>query len=319
MHEGGDTGLNRNKEPARETTVNIEGDADSQQTITTSLNGRPDVWRPEHNTILAEWADKAMCYRWLHFSSFQKYHSRNIWFTIPVIIISTLTGTANFATGQCNVTYITSIIGAFNIIAGIISTIQHFLKISELNESHKMASLSWDKFYRNIKVELSKCPEDRISAHHMLKLYKEEYDRLMETSPDIDDDILQKFKQTFKSSDTFLHVQKPEICSELVPTFSTIYKEPIQDMQPVPPSPGADIALKTANLERMRAEFAMEKMKSALSNVSAFKGKQKIVEEFLQEFESINNRKPLSDEIMSNLKNRIDQASLTQIVKDLGL
>jgi len=26
----------------------------------------PLEWTPEHECILIEWADKAMCYRWLH-------------------------------------------------------------------------------------------------------------------------------------------------------------------------------------------------------------------------------------------------------------
>ena len=52
-------------------------------------------WKEEHETILIDWADKAMCYRWLHSKANTMYSVRNAWFTIPVIIISTVTGTAN--------------------------------------------------------------------------------------------------------------------------------------------------------------------------------------------------------------------------------
>ena len=54
-------------------------------------------WTPEHEQILIEWADKAMCYRWLHSKANAMYSTLNSWYTIPVIVISTLTGTANFA------------------------------------------------------------------------------------------------------------------------------------------------------------------------------------------------------------------------------
>jgi len=30
-------------------------------------------WKREHEIILVEWADKAMCYRWLHTRSHQAY------------------------------------------------------------------------------------------------------------------------------------------------------------------------------------------------------------------------------------------------------
>ena len=67
------------------------------QEVTDSISLKDMEWKDEHEKILAEWADKAMCYRWLHAKSHQAYSKTNTWFTIPVIIMSTLTGTANFA------------------------------------------------------------------------------------------------------------------------------------------------------------------------------------------------------------------------------
>lgn len=55
------------------------------------------TWTVEHERILIEWADKAMCYRWLHSKANSLYAKQNAWYTIPCIIISTLAGTANFA------------------------------------------------------------------------------------------------------------------------------------------------------------------------------------------------------------------------------
>ena len=150
-------------------------------------------WKSEHEVILVEWADKAMCYRWLHAKSHQAYSSTNAWFTIPVIIMSTLTGTANFAQDRFSddiKPYMQMAIGTVNIFAGILTTIAQFLKVGELNEAHRVSSISWDKFYRNIKVELAKSRDERMNVSHMLKMCKEEYDRLMETSPDINENII---------------------------------------------------------------------------------------------------------------------------------
>ena len=87
-------------------------------------------WTPEHEKILIEWADKALCYKWLHEKSHMVYSSRNTWFTIPVIIMSTLTGTANFAQDRIPAEYVNAYtigVGAVNILAGILTTIQQFL------------------------------------------------------------------------------------------------------------------------------------------------------------------------------------------------
>lgn len=178
-------------------------------------------WSPEHETILVDWADKAMCYRWLHSRAHAMYSRLNAWYTIPVIIISTVTGTANFAQERVPYeyqTYFLMCVGGFNILAGIISTIQQFLKITQLNESHRVSSISWDKFYRNMKMVLAKHPNERMAVEHVLKIAKEEYDRLMETSPDVPEKIIDLFKKSFKHSDSFLEIRKPEICDVMIST-----------------------------------------------------------------------------------------------------
>ncbi len=159
------------------------------------LNG----WTIEHENVFIEWSDKAMCYRWLHSRSYKIYSFRNAWFTIPVIVMSTITGTANFAQDKFPPQYkvmAQMLIGGINIIAGILTTIQQFLKITELNEGHRVSAISWGKFVRNVTVILAKSPLERENTPiELLNRYKEEFDRLMEISPDIEDNVLIKFKE----------------------------------------------------------------------------------------------------------------------------
>lgn len=175
-------------------------------------------WTEEHEHILIELADKAMCFSWLHSHSNIYYYSLNTWYTIPVIIISTLTGTANFAQSQVPIQYQKTfgmIIGGFNLLAGIISTIQQFLKITQLSESHRIASIGWEKYYRNIKIEIAKEPSNRNNFDQFIKSSKEDFDHLMETSPIIPNNIIAKFKKNFRDDSSFV---KPEICDSLIST-----------------------------------------------------------------------------------------------------
>ena len=124
----------------------------------------PPKWSKFYELILIDWCDKAMCYRYLHGNCNRYYNFMNILFTIPVIFISTLTGVANFAQERIPdnyVFYYTIGVGSLNILAGFITTISQFLKISELNEAHKASAISWGKLHRNIKLELAKKPEER--------------------------------------------------------------------------------------------------------------------------------------------------------------
>ncbi len=182
------------------------------------MEEKRNYWKEEEEILLKDWADKAQCYELLHSKSHAIYKKRHAYFVIPVIIISTLTGTANFAqdkVAESKRNIFVMITGGFNIAAAIISTVGQFLKISEMNEGHRVASYSWGKFYRNIRTELAKHPLDRINPTDMLSMAKEEYDRLLELSPMIPKKIIKEFNTIFlKNND----IAKPEICDVITPT-----------------------------------------------------------------------------------------------------
>jgi hypothetical protein len=252
-------------------------------------------WTPEHEQILIEWGDKAMCYRWLHSRSNIMYSSLNAWYTIPVIVISTLTGTANFAQERVPIKYQSAfvmIIGGFNLLAGIITTIQQFLKITQLNEAHRVSGIAWDKFYRNIKIELSKHPDERMNVTQMIKICKEEFDRLMETSPTIPDKIIQNFKYAFKEidNDDFPKIIRPEICDALVST------------------------------ELSRNPWSSDENRHKKINQIVNKERQNIemVINFQKTFYDINNREPLESEIYDNLKEKTEPSVLMKTIETIN-
>lgn len=272
---------------------------------TDTLSFKEQEWKSEHEQILVEWADKAMCYRWLHARSHQSYSKTNTWFTIPVIIMSTLTGTANFAQDKIDEQYRPYAqmgIGAVNIFAGILTTIAQFLKISELNEAHRASSISWDKFYRNIKVELAKSRDERMHVNHMLKMCKEEFDRLMETSPSIGDKIIGQFNHTFPTKKPLetndpdsdfikADIIRPEICDELVSTADIVFIPKETDKSNVP---------SLADIARQKKQI--------------IEGYEREVLLWSSKFEEKHNRKPLESELLDNLQDKMNPEILTKIV-----
>jgi len=257
-------------------------------------------WSPDHENILIEWADKAMCYRWLHSKANSMYNSLNAWYTIPVIVISTLTGTANFAQERVPLdyqNYFTMIVGGFNILAGIITTVQQFLKITQLNESHRVSSIAWDKFYRNIKIELAKHPSERIDPKLMLKTGKEEFDRLIETSPNVPDKILKQFKNNFVNHELYDKINKPEICDILIPTTEYINTWNNQENQSK--NINENIRVEMIKRNKIKKENELNK---------------KIVSDFINLFNDLNNRQPMESEIIDNLKEKIDIEIIQKII-----
>jgi hypothetical protein len=157
-------------------------------------NKETDEWTDECETLLAEWSEKASCYRWLHGRSEKNYQKWYYGFSIPVIILSTLTGAANvgmdsFVPAESK-SIASAIVGGVNIFAGIVSTLQNFLKVAELMEGHRIAGVSWGKLQRNIAIELALDPKRRVLQTDFLKLSRAEYDRLIEAGPIVDDGII---------------------------------------------------------------------------------------------------------------------------------
>jgi len=162
---------------------------------------KKQIWTEEQEKLLASWSEKASGYRWLHMRSEKLYRKRNYAFTIPVIILSTLTGTANFAMDSFvpeeNKQIAMACVGGVNIFAGILSTLQNFLRYAELMEGHRVAEVSWSKFSREISVELALEPDMRKPAFDFLNVCRSEFDRLIEQSPTIDDSIIAQYNSKF--------------------------------------------------------------------------------------------------------------------------
>jgi hypothetical protein len=281
---------------------NAEDTYIDEQTNPISINSNDVEWTTEHEQILIEWADKAMCYRWLHSKSNSLFSNLNAWYTIPVIVISTLTGTANFAqtrVPEAYQNYFAMVVGGFNILGGIISTVQQFLKITQLNEAHRVSGIAWDKFYRNVKIELAKHPSERMPPGQMLKMSKEEFDRLMETSPNIPEKIVASFKTSFKNSEAFNKIVKPEICDVLVSTES--YRNPWSNEE---------------NREKNVTEMAKNKALKEARQKQIDKTNRNLVKEFKRTFFNLNNREPMDSEIIDNLKDKMELSVLENIISE---
>jgi hypothetical protein len=157
-------------------------------------------WSIEKEILLVEWADVAQCYRWLNSHSHIKYTTLHAWFAIPVIILSTFTGTASFIQNTA-VPYVKYIIGTVSILVGILSTLQQFLKVTELKENYRISAILWDKYSRNIRIELTKSPFERMNPGSFMKTARTEFDHLMETTPPISRSTVNDFKKKFQGQE----------------------------------------------------------------------------------------------------------------------
>ena len=183
----------------------------STPAITQPPKRGPFDWHTQQMFLLKKWAEIASCYRWMHNQSYMQYRKKNLYFMIPLIVMSTVTGTANFAQSSFPEVIrpnVPQMIGAINLISAIMTTIYQFLKISEFMESHRISSINYGKLARNITTELNIPVKDRdTSGSDCVKLTRLEIDRLIEQSPAIPKNVLILFDQRFHDQG----IEQPEI------------------------------------------------------------------------------------------------------------
>jgi hypothetical protein len=170
-------------------------------------------WTREIEILMATWADYAGCYRWMHERTERIFSQKDLAFVFPVIILSTVTGAANFAMDSLiedpdHKKYAQFGLGGLSIITGIISTIANRLGYGPKAESHKGAGVLWGKFQRLIAIELRLHPNERNDCMVFLKMCRNELDRLIEQSPTIPQKVIEEARKEFLKYPT---VRRPDI------------------------------------------------------------------------------------------------------------
>jgi hypothetical protein len=193
-------------------------------------------WTEQVENIFISWADKAIVYKILHERSYKKNKLKNYAFTIPCVVLSTILASATFAlSGDSNTipkeyaTYAQYGLGGVNIFIGILQTLQNFFKYAQMSEAHDSVSKQWYKLYRVINTELNIARNKRRDADEFMKFARMEFDRLIELSPDIPDNIVKVFKEHYihdkdkitisndinKNSNNDNALELPDICGTI--------------------------------------------------------------------------------------------------------
>ena len=139
--------------------------------------------------------------------------------------------------------------------------------------------------------ELAKKPEERDKAGHFIKACRQEFDRLMETSPNIDSSILELFKKSLTSGKNKLEIarkqklfndlNKPEIFDELPSIKDKVY---------------------TINIEQQILDEEQENINNILNKKKENDEKKDQINKFKENFLLKFNRQPTLNELITNNK-----------------
>ena len=137
-------------------------------------------WTASEEYLIQSWIDQASSLNWLHEKTAASYKKYDTVITLPIMIITASTGSANVGMAfysQSN--WISNLItGIFGVGSAVLSAIAHYYKFGELAETHRQTANSWNKMRANMLVQLAIPYEDRAECKTFMDSIKEEMDRL---------------------------------------------------------------------------------------------------------------------------------------------
>lgn len=252
-------------------------------------------WSEDHELILKQIAEKAACYRYINFESYNHYKKVDQRFALPVIVLSTLAGSASLGSGNVPTyaAYITIGSALINIITGILGTLQKFLNTADLTTHHFTASVEYGRLSREIGIMLNLPKQERTQeGPKFLEYAKGDYNRLVDSTPAPPGFILRDFEKKFSTNE----LAKPDLIS-LVPININSKKNKIKGQQPILPITSAtsqrNITEMELNAIRKQASTKNNKFKnnyeesiSQLNEEPSLQSKEITLKELRQKYET---------------------------------
>jgi hypothetical protein len=149
------------------------------------------VWHESNEVFFKALGDESQLQALCHMKSHEEFSTRSRNYQLPIIVLSVICGSGNFVSTSFpdNQDLIILGVGVLSIFTSIISSAAQYLKLAEKSEAHRIAYVSWEKFYNNIRFQLSKRREEREDLSNYMTSITNEYQRLQEISPLLPDQI----------------------------------------------------------------------------------------------------------------------------------
>jgi hypothetical protein len=190
-------------------------------------------WNDALEKVIASEGERASGLAWLHTECELHYSKLTTYIALPVICLSAING---FVSGASSLifgdnTNVSSLgVGGVSLLTALLSTVGSYFAWAKRTEGHRIGSIQYLKLSKFINMEMALSRRERIRAKDMLKMVREQSERLMEISPAIPT----KFKVLYNSKFHDIQgISHPEVTNGIQKV--SIYKE--NEIVPEPPKP----------------------------------------------------------------------------------
>ena len=163
---------------------------------------QPEVsWTPQLESYFKETAEKSECLSIIHRHAERFFTRRKVCLELPCIVLSAVVGFCSVGSSYMfnNNQMLSSItLGVGSLFVSSLQTISSYFGWSKRAEGHRISAIQYSKQHRFLVVELSLPRAERINPSTLLKLVRNDYDRLAEVSPMLPRESTDYFESKFK-------------------------------------------------------------------------------------------------------------------------
>jgi len=146
---------------------------------------RVSPWSKAVMQRLFDWECRCAAAEEVHFDVAEELSRRNLFLGIPVVVLSAIVGTSLFASvsGDGVDVWLRIAAGTVSLIAGVLASIQTFLRFGARAEQHRVAAERWAAVKREIE-KVRALPSEQVGeANELLDDIKARMDQAADKSP----------------------------------------------------------------------------------------------------------------------------------------
>lgn len=172
-------------------------------------------WSDSLEKLFKKSAEQFLCLRWTHDAAQRWTARQNTLLTVPVIILSGIASLGSVGSSSLLPFEKSEVlVGLISFTAGTLQTVSSYFGFARRAEAHRIAALSYEKLHRQLDFQLKAHRHERDPPGQLMKMIKDEADRLNEVSPQLPEWAIQQFKTKFPE---LKEVSVPSILNGLDP------------------------------------------------------------------------------------------------------
>jgi hypothetical protein len=156
----------------------------------------PTAWTPTIEELLQDWRKRAYAAQASYYEVAERHRRRNYQLGVPVVIVSSLVGTAIFADWGTEPGY-KWWVGSVSILAAVLASLQTFLKFGENATLHGAAADWFAAIRRDIEELLALPPHLRGHPKQCLDSIRQEMNKAGQKSPELSERLWKKVARRF--------------------------------------------------------------------------------------------------------------------------